>query len=224
MTLRSIRHAIGLSLLVICLKSALLQAAPPTTNFVPQALSDAVEEGNAAYARKDYAVARKAYERVLKLDGSNLMGLVNLGLVESALGNKAKAEETLKKAISIRLETAPAWLALGMMYMDEDRSDAALAALSQAALYDPQNARTRNFLGVVIGRRGWIDGAQTELRRAVELDPSYSDAHYNLAVFYLQEKAPAIELARRHYFKARELGLEKDNEMEKVFITTSPKP
>lgn len=224
MTLRSIRHAIGLSLLVICLKSALLQAAPPTTNFVPQALSDAVEEGNAAYARKDYAVARKAYERVLKLDGSNLMGLVNLGLVESALGNKAKADETLKKAISIRLETAPAWLALGMMYMDEDRSDAALAALSQAALYDPQNARTRNFLGVVIGRRGWIDGAQTELRRAVELDPSYSDAHYNLAVFYLQEKTPAIELARRHYFKARELGLEKDNEMEKVFITTSPKP
>ncbi len=224
MTLRSIRHAIGLSLLVICLKSALLQAAPPTTNFVPQALSDAVEEGNAAYARKDYAVARKAYERVLKLDGSNLMGLVNLGLVESALGNKAKAEETLKKAISIRLETAPAWLALGMMYMDEDRSDAALAALSQAALYDPQNARTRNFLGVVIGRRGWIDGAQTELRRAVELDPSYTDAHYNLAVFYLQEKTPAIELARRHYFKARELGLEKDNEMEKVFITTSPKP
>ena len=224
MTLRSIRHAIGLCLLVICLKSALLQAAPPTTNFVPQALSDAVEEGNAAYARKDYAVARKAYERVLKLDGSNLMGLVNLGLVESALGNKAKAEETLKKAISIRLETAPAWLALGMMYMDEDRSDAALAALSQAALYDPQNARTRNFLGVVIGRRGWIDGAQTELRRAVELDPSYTDAHYNLAVFYLQEKTPAIELARRHYFKARELGLEKDNEMEKVFITTSPKP
>ena len=224
MTLRSIRHAIGLSLLVICLKSALLQAAPPTTNFVPQALSDAVEEGNAAYEKKDYAVARKAYERVLKLDGSNLMGLVNLGLVESALGNKAKAEETLKKAISIRLETAPAWLALGMMYMDEDRSDAALAALSQAALYDPQNARTRNFLGVVIGRRGWIDGAQTELRCAVELDPSYTDAHYNLAVFYLQEKTPAIELARRHYFKARELGLEKDNEMEKVFITTSPKP
>lgn len=224
MTLRSIRHAIGLCLLVICLKSALLQAAPPTTNFVPQALSDAVEEGNAAYEKKDYAVARKAYERVLKLDGSNLMGLVNLGLVESALGNKAKAEETLKKAISLRLETAPAWLALGMMYMDEDRSDAALAALSQAALYDPQNARTRNFLGVVIGRRGWIDGAQTELRRAVELDPSYTDAHYNLAVFYLQEKPPAIELARRHYFKARELGLEKDEAMEKAFKSTTSKP
>ena len=202
----------------------LLHAASPAKDFVPQALSDAVAEGNAAYERKDYAVARKAYERVLKLDSSNLMGLVNLGMVESALGNKAKAEETLKKAISIRLETAPAWLALGMMYMDEDRSDAALAALSQAALYDPKSARTHNFLGVVIGRRGWVDGAQAELRRAVELDPSYTDAHYNLAVFYLQEKPPAIELARRHYFKARELGLEKDDAMEKVFKSTTPKP
>ena len=156
MTLRSIRHAIGLSLLVICLKSALLQAAPPITNFIPQALSDAVEEGNAAYARKDYAVARKAYERVLKLDVSNLMGLVNLGLVESALGNKAKAEETLKKAISIRLETAPAWLALGMMYMDEDRSDAALAALSQAALYDPKK-RPHAKLPWCRHRSSWLD-------------------------------------------------------------------
>jgi len=224
MILQTIRHALGLFLLVMRLKCTLLHAASPAKDFVPQALLDAVAEGNAAYEKKDYAVARKAYERVLKLDGSNLMGLVNLGMVESALGNKAKAEETLKKAISLRLETAPAWLALGMMYMDEDRSDAALAALSQAALYDPKNARTRNFLGVVIGRRGWIDGAQTELRRAVELDPSYTDAHYNLAVFYLQEKPPAIELARRHYFKARELGLENDDAMEKVFKTTSPKP
>ena len=224
MTLQFFRHALGVSLLGLCLMGGLIHAAPPPKEFGPQALSDAVAEGNAAYEKKDYAVARKAYERVLKLDASNLMGLVNLGMVDSALGNKAKAEETLKKAISIRLETAPAWLALGMMYMDEDRSDAALAALAQAALYDPKSARTRNFLGVVIGRRGWIDGAQTELRRAVELDPSYTDAHYNLAVFYLQEKPPAIELARRHYFKARELGLEKDEAMEKVFKSTTPKP
>jgi Tfp pilus assembly protein PilF len=62
------------------------------------------------------------------------------------------------------------------------------------------------------------------LCRAVELDPGYADAHYNLAVFYLQEKPPAVELARRHYFKAVELGVEKDPEMEKVFRRTPPTP
>jgi Tfp pilus assembly protein PilF len=79
-------------------------------------------------------------------------------------------------------------------------------------------------LGVVIGRQGWIDGAQQELRRAVELDPAYADAHYNLAAFYLEEKPPAVELAKRHYFKAIELGVEKDPAMEKVLPSSQSKP
>jgi Tfp pilus assembly protein PilF len=111
-----------------------------------------------------------------------------------------------------------------MIYMDQNRFPEALAALSQAALHDPNNPRVRNFLGVVVGREGWIYGAQQELRRAVELDPAYADAHYNLAVFYLQEKPPATELAKRHYFKAIELGVEKDTSMEKVFHLAKPKP
>jgi tetratricopeptide (TPR) repeat protein len=203
--------------------SAELLAEPPPAPFVPEVLSEAVATGNAAFEKKDYAVARKAYERVLKLEPDNLMGCVNLGMVEFYMGNKDHAEELLKKAVHIRLETAPAWLTLGMIYMDQNRSDAALAALTQASLYDPANARTRNFLGVVAGRRGWIDAAQEQLRRAVEIDPSYADAHYNLAVFYLQEKPPSIELARRHYFKSRELGVEKDPEMEKVFVSNTKK-
>jgi Flp pilus assembly protein TadD len=152
------------------------------------------------------------------------MGLVNLGLVEFSSGDSAKAEKLLKQAVALRIETAPAWLTLGMIYMDQNRFPEALAALSQATLLDPQNPRARNFLGVVIGREGWIDGAQQELRRAVELDPSYADAHYNLAAFYLQEKPPAIELAKRHYFKAIELGVEKDPSMEKLFNSAPTKP
>jgi len=116
----------------------------------------------------------------------------------------------------VRLENPAAWLTLGMIYMDAEKFDEALAALSQAMVQDPRNARIRNFLGVVIGRKGWLDGAQSELRRAVELDPGYAEAHYNLAVFYLEEKPPAIELARRHYYRSVELGAEKDAAIEKV--------
>jgi len=76
----------------------------------------------------------------------------------------------------------------------------------------------------VIGRRGWVDGAQTELRRAVELDANYSDAHFNLAVFYLESRPPAIELARRHYFRAIELGAEKDASIEKRLNSVAVNP
>jgi tetratricopeptide (TPR) repeat protein len=196
--------------------SVLPAESPHEGPFVPEIAREAAAEGNGAFLRKDYAGARKAYQRVLDLVPENLVALVNLGVVEFSSGKPDRAEELLKKAVSLRLENPAAWLTLGMIHMDRERFDEALADLSQAVLQDPRNPRARNFLGVVIGRKGWIDGAQSELRRAVELDPNYSDAHYNLAVFYLEQKPPAIELARRHYHRALELGAEKDASIEKV--------
>jgi Flp pilus assembly protein TadD len=205
-----------------------LSAAPlalaQKTSFVPRQLADALAEGNSAFVAKDFPAARNSYAQALAVDPGNLVALVNLGMVESQSGDPAKARELLEKAVRLRLEIPQAWLTLGTIHMDADRFPEALAALSQAALLDPSNPRVRNFLGVVIGRQGWIDGAQQELRRAVELDPAYADAHYNLAAFYLEEKPPAIELAKRHYFKARELGVEKDPAMEKVLRSTQSNP
>lgn len=194
------------------------------TPFVPDAMRDAMAEGNEAFAKKDLPTARRAYERVLNVVPNDVLGLVNLGVVEFSAGNTTRAEELLKKAVQTRIETSAAWLTLGLIYMDQERQDEALAALTQATLYDPTNARARNFLGVVIGRRGWVDGAQTELRRAVELDANYSDAHFNLAVFYLESRPPAIELARRHYFRAIELGAEKDASIEKRLNSVAVNP
>jgi Flp pilus assembly protein TadD len=202
--------------LLICVTA--LAESTPASNFTPTStVTSALSDGNAAFERGDFAAARRAYEAVLRLEPQNLAALVNLGVIETKAKNNKRASELLNQAVDIRIDTPQAWLALGMIHMDAEKPDAALAALSQAVLHDPKNPRARNFLGVVVGRRGWIDGAQAELRRAVELDPGYADAHYNLAVFYLQEKPPAVELARRHYFKALELGVEKDPEMEKVF-------
>ena len=196
---------------------------PKPADFIPEAAQKAAQEGNLAFEQRNYAVARKAYRRALDLAPGNLVALVNLGLVEFSAGNPAEAEKLLKQAVRQRLETAPAWLTLGILYMDQGRLDEALAALAQAAVLEPRNPRTRNYLGVVIGRKGWLDGAQNELRTAVELDPSYSDAHYNLASFYLERKPPLVELARRHYFRALDLGAERDAEIERELERLSKK-
>jgi tetratricopeptide (TPR) repeat protein len=200
--------------------SATLRAQPaPSDNdgrYVPEVAREAAAEGNAAFARGDFERARRAYAKVLDLAPDNLLGLINLGVVEYSLKRLEDAESRLRRAVQIKLDAAPAWLTLGIIYMDQNRLDEALAALAQATLYDPRNARGRNYLGVVVGRKGWIDGAQAELRKAVEIDPSYSDAHFNLAVFYLEGKPPSTELARRHYYRALELGAKPDPEIEKT--------
>ena len=208
--------------------AAFAEQAPPPRNdgsYVPEIAREAAGEGNAAFARRDYERARRAYKKVLDLAPDNLLGLINLGVVEFSAKNFSEAEGLLKRAVQIKLDAAPAWLTLGIIYMDEGKLDSALAALTQATLYDPRNALARNYLGVVVGRKGWIDGAQDELRKAVDIDPRYSDAHYKLAAFYLENKPPSIELARRHYFRAVELGAEKDPEIEAVLnaaVTADP--
>ncbi len=215
-----VRLLTGLAILAGTLSTGHAQSPSPSpsssdpVSYVPLAAREAAGEGNAAFAKRDFAGARKAYQQALKLAPDNLVGLVNLGVVEFSLGNKAEAERLLRKAVQIKIETAAAWLTLGIIYMDSNRLDDALAALTQAVLHEPRNARARNYLGVVVGRMGWIDAAQVELRKAVEIDPNYSDAHYNLAAFYLESRPPAVELARRHYYRSLELGAEADPEIE----------
>lgn len=214
----------GIFLMSVTLRA---QTPPPAEDgrYVPEVAREAAAEGNAAFARGDFERARRAYLKVVDLAPDNLLGLINLGVVEYSLKKLDEAETHLKRAVQLKIDAAPAWLTLGIIYLDQNRLDEALAALAQATLYDPRNARARNYLGVVVGRKGWIDGAQVELRRAVEIDPNYSDAHYNLAVFYLEGSPPSTELARRHYFRAIELGAESDPEIEAALRSASaPSP
>jgi Flp pilus assembly protein TadD len=201
---------------VALLGCAALQAQTNDGKYVPEVAREAAAEGEAAFRRKDYDRARKAYRKALDLAPDNLVALINLGVIEFYAGKNEEAEKLLKRAVQLKLDAAPAWLTLGIIAMEQNRLDEALAALAQATLLDPRNARARNYLGVVVGRKGWLDGAQAELRKAVEIDPNYSDAHYNLAVFYLESKPPFFELARRHYYRAVELGAEADPEVEQT--------
>lgn len=197
---------------------------PDPATYVPEIARVEAARGNEAFSKGDFKAARAAYERVLDLAPNNLVALVNLGLVEFRAGEPAKAEKYLRQALQQRLETGPAWLTLGVMEFGQGRMEEAFAALSQAVLYDPGNARAHNYLGAVLGRKGWLDGAEAELRRAVEIDENSRDAHYNLAVIYLQRKPPAIELARRHYFRSIELGGKPDPDIEKTFANASSSP
>ena len=53
------------------------------------------------------------------------------------------------------------------------------------------------------------------MRKAISLEPEYAEAHFNLAVFYLQRNPPAVELARRHYQRALDLGAAPDPDVAK---------
>ena len=76
--------------------------------------------------------------------------------------------------------------------------------------FQPQTGQTTGGgLGAVRS-----EAALKELETALQLDPNYADAHYNLAVLQATSQPPSKESARRHYKKALELGMKADEAFE----------
>ena len=166
-------------------------------------------------AKGDLAGAKRDFQKVLTLAPDNVATTINLGLVAYRQKQYAEAEKLLKKAVRAQPEAGLGWLVLGVICYDQEKLDAALAALAQAALLEPKNATVHQYLGVTVGKKGWLSGAEDEMRKAIELEPGYAEAHFNLAVFYLQRTPPSVELARRHYQKALDLGAAPDADVAK---------
>jgi Flp pilus assembly protein TadD len=194
-----------------------LQADDNTTMpmLTPEARS-MIEQGLSQFRDNKFDDAEKTFQKVTDIVPNHPMGWINLGSVEYRLGKLDDAERSLRKAVHLDPEIAQAWLTLGIVSYNKDEPEAALAALSQAVFLDSTNARGHMYLGVCMRKRGWMDAAEDELRKAVELDPNYSEAQFNLAIIYSERTPPALELARRHYYRALALGAAADPDLDKI--------
>ncbi len=63
---------------------------------------------------------------------------------------------------------------------------------------------------------GKIDEAISHLKRAIEIDPSNKESHYNLSQLLIRQNEPDFETARLHYNEAIKLGAKRDADLEIV--------
>jgi Flp pilus assembly protein TadD len=131
-------------------------------------------------------------------------------------GNLDDAEKNVKKALASAPNDAYSLSVLGYVKFRQQQYDEALDALSRAAQLNPQNAEIQNILGLTLSHKGLRGPAETALRKAIALDPHHASAHNNLAMIYLTQQPPAVELARWHYEKARAAGHSRNEELERL--------
>lgn len=184
------------------------------TGQLPALTTSLTERAAKAFAKKDWQGARKLYLELLAEEPDNALTLANLGSVEQQSGNLKQAQEYFEKAVKQNSALQQTWMALGLVSYEMGDNYRAVSALSQAVHEEPTDARAHNYLAVAVKRLGWLDAAEAELRRAIELHPDYANAHFNLALMYAERKPPALELARRHYEKAVALGAARDELMD----------
>jgi len=196
--------------------------SPFETGLSPEAKA-AAEAGIEALGKNKFGDAETDFLKLLKLAPDNPSALVNLGLVEFRLGREEDAQKYFQRAIRVKPDAALAWMMLGVVYMNQDEVEAATAALAQAVYLNPKSPQAHNYYAVTLAKRGWYDAAEDELQKVIGLAPDFAEAHFNLALIYFQQNPPAVELARRHYQKALDLGAAPDPEFA-AKLNAAPEP
>ena len=183
---------------------------------LPAGTVELIAEAQRDFSAKSYRQAEEKYTEVLHRDNKNVDTLANLAAIQLEMGHLEDAEKNIKAALAVAPKDAYSLSILGNLKFRQQKYDDALDALSRAAKLDPQHAEIQNFLGLTLTQKGMRNAAETAFRKAIILNPNYGGAQNNLAVFYLTQKPPSIELARWHYDKAIEDGFPRNPEMEKL--------
>jgi protein O-GlcNAc transferase len=138
------------------------------------------------------------YEEILRSHPDQPDALYLLGCVAYQSGDNVRACELFRKALTTAPDQPRYYHALGLALMRLDRFDEAETNLLRAiALADLPEFK--NSLGVLQARRGRLTEALAAYRQALEQDPRFADAHYNLGNAHRSSGAlaEAIESFRR---------------------------
>lgn len=105
----------------------------------------------------------------------------------------ALLEELLVEPASMEGGHAEAWRDLGVCYLETQRPDMALEALTRAVRAAPEDATAHYLLGNACGTLGQLERAAACYRRALEIDPEHAKAEEFLV------KAESLLESREHY-------------------------
>ncbi|MFH0964006.1 MAG: tetratricopeptide repeat protein [Planctomycetota bacterium] len=133
-------------------------------------------------------LAIEYYQQVLtKLGGKDIESLLALVNLYEKSGEVREAIRTLKFLISIE-KTPERVKRLGVLYFNDKSYEDAIPLLEELAGGGHADADVLYCLGMSRYALGNKDGAIEALQKAIATEPSYLEAHYNLAVVYLEKK------------------------------------
>jgi len=175
---------------------------------------DAYDNIGMAYANMGKAQEALALYKTMALDPH----FAHVALVHYRLGNlyfkTGRYEDAIdeyKRSIGLCGKTRrlvsiaqEAYYNLGNAYYNIGKKQDAIEAYKEAVRIGQPNLQALNNLASVLADSGEIDKAIGLWEKAVQLDPHFATAHFNLAVFYFHNKK--YDLAIRHCDKVIALG------------------
>ena len=152
---------------------------------LPQALATAVN----LLRSERIDEADSALQEVLQRLPDQPDALHFLGVLRHTQGQVGEAVNLIQRALATVPNNASAWNNLGNVLLLAGRSDEAVDAYDHAVTYGEgsDTVRALNNLGVLHRKLGRLDSSELALRRAVESDPAFADAWYNLSTTLIKQ-------------------------------------
>lgn len=162
---------------------------------------------------------RSSLERALELEPSNPVLYLSLANVKAAQQDFDGARSDLRQAISLKPDILIAYMRLALINAQQNNDlDAAIAAMEEGLKYGGlQNAQYLAQTGMYYFNRnkeGDYPIAEIAFRRALALNPDYSDALFALAVLY--ETTEHEDAALPLYERVLELNPGLENLKQKI--------
>jgi serine/threonine-protein kinase len=157
-----------------------------------QACTKAVELGNAGAeghmclgvleaGTGEYEKATEQLQQTIQLDPANDLAYINLAGAYQHLNQPDKAEETYKRAISLRPQYWRGYHWLSVFYSSRADYAKAVEMSTKATQLDPDSYLAFNSLGVALLFQGHDDEAEKAFAKSIAIRPSYA-AFSNVAV------------------------------------------
>lgn len=152
------------------------------------------------HRNSDWLTAMDLWSNAVKKSPKKARTHANVGLTYDKEGNLDKAKEEYDRAILLEPNYLAPYGPLAVIYGKRGDIDRAIRILSWMIPRLPQkDPKVFTALGVAYKIKGMLKEAETELKKALAINPHYDVAHYNLAQVYEQMglKDEALEHYRR---------------------------
>ncbi|MFC1715982.1 tetratricopeptide repeat protein [Candidatus Poribacteria bacterium] len=170
-------------------------------------LADAHFSLGTAYHQMDMPEEATAeFAKTVELDPDNVQAHVYLAQDYAAAGENEKVIQHLTKAAELEDSNAEILKTLGAMqlqYGGDSGIKAAQKALEKAVELKPDDAEISMNYGYTLYLDRLFNEAIEKLKKAIEIQSNYPEAHYNLALSY--KAVRKYDLARQHWEKVIKL-------------------
>jgi tetratricopeptide (TPR) repeat protein len=189
-------------------KSGVITGGDKTNGDFEGLFERAIDEGNAARNRRQYAKAEVAYLHARSFNAKDSRAVYGLGNVYSDQQRWEEAERAYRTAIQIEPAAPEAYIALSFVLTQPIVGENLSARFTDAQKYarraiaiDPRNALAYDQLGVSLELGGKVSTeTQQSYRKAIELEPTFALAYAHLG--RLLRKTGAADESAAAYLNA----------------------